>query len=153
MAHWILALIVLLVPPAMQRPEPEVIALGLDAREQTAALVVARAFFESAFRRDVDEGRVRGDGGRAACLMQMHFSPQGWTTDELVADRSKCFRAALELMRRSLRVCQSQQLELRLAAFTGGRCDRGTLESQRTFAKAEWLIAQRPPRGVARGID
>lgn len=176
MVKWILALVVLLVPPLQQEQqarEPDVIAQGRyasiaediasvvetspplftgpDARERTAALVVARAFYESSFKRDVDEGRTRGDGGRAVCLMQMHFSPQGWTTDELVADRTKCIRSALELMRRSRATCRQNTPEQSLAVYTGGRCDRGMRESERTFAMADWLIAQRPIRGVSRG--
>lgn len=175
MVQWLLALMVLLVPPGRQGAEPEVIALGRYhgiaedlarvvetspplfsgplARERTAALVLAQAFHESSFKRDVDEGRRRGDAGKAACLMQMHRAPQGWTADELVADRAKCFRAGLELMRRSLAVCRASRIELRLAAFTGGRCDRGQYESERTFVTAAWLLTQRPPQGVAHGAD
>src|SRR4051794_30812822 len=44
---------------------------GEHGRTQTALLLAAIASFESAYRADVDNGRVRGDGGVSWCVMQV----------------------------------------------------------------------------------
>lgn len=123
-------------------PEVKPIFRGPRGRAKTAALIMAVAFHESGFARDVDFGPcyrgksgdgTRCDSGRAACLMQVHAdhgkTPDGWTLQELFEDRKKCFRAGLRLLRSSFGQCRANAYEHRLAAFASGRCDRGLTES------------------------
>jgi hypothetical protein len=47
---------------------------------------------------------------------------EGWTWQELVADREKCFRAGLRIARRSFSACRSLPIEHRLSAYATGSC-------------------------------
>jgi hypothetical protein len=119
---------------------------GPSGKEKTAALVLAVAFHESGFAPDVDLGPCRRDknpkrcdGGRATCMLQVHVLPdgktqEGWTPDELQADRTKCFRAGLRAMRASFKMCARSPLEDRLAAYASGSCDRGLKGSRELWA-------------------
>lgn len=95
---------------------------GPLGRQKTAALMLSIQFFESGFRRDVDLGIGkfgRGDFGRSWCLNQIqtgkmpgtvpidHPEMSKWTGEDLVKDRKKCFRAGLEILRRSMAMCKS----------------------------------------------
>lgn len=95
---------------------------GPLGRQKTAALMLSIQFFESGFRRDVDLGLGkfgRGDFGRSWCLNQIqtgkmpgtvpidHPEMSKWTGEDLVKDRKKCFRAGLEILRRSMAMCKS----------------------------------------------
>ena len=116
--------------------------LRLDGRAKTALLLASIAGFESSYRADVDDGRKRGKAGDA-CIMQiivprgklLHLvgteyewsHEEGWTTDDLIADRTKCVRAALHLVRESLKICRN------LSLYTIGRCD-----STEPKAKHRW---------------
>lgn len=97
-------------------PKESPLYAGPKARGRTAALLTAVAFMESGFAPDVDKGPcyrgkdgkgVRCDSGRSACVMQVMVGAErtreGWTREELFADRQKCFRTALHLMHRSFR--------------------------------------------------
>jgi hypothetical protein len=99
---------------------------GADARAQTALLMLSVASFESSYRKSVDEGRGRGDGGRSYCLMQVSVGDgvtrEGWTGADLIADRTRCFRAALHVLQRSFGMCHAYPLEDRLAAYAMGHC-------------------------------
>ena len=107
---------------------------GAFERARTAALVAAVAIRESdGFARDVDLGPCdrrgnsrRCDSGRSACLMQIHLgkakTAEGWTQRELFADRAKCFRAGLHLMRSSWWACARGQ---ELNVYASGRCSFG----------------------------
>ena len=108
---------------------------GDQARAKTAALLIAIAKFESEFRRDVDLGEVRGDSGKSWCLGQINLgrptkqgeTPMriytdghgrwvwahlksaygyGYTGQDLVKDRRKCFQAMLWIARTSFEVCR-----------------------------------------------
>lgn len=112
------------------------------ARAHSALLMMSIALFESGLRRDVDLGigkQGRGDAGRSWCLMQIQLGdgkvpdsdPEvaGWTGKDLVADRRKCFRTALRMIRRSFTACQKNDFPHRLAAYASGSCDKGHAES------------------------
>lgn len=138
-------------------PETKPIFRGPNGRAKTAALIMAVAWHESGFARDVDLGPCwrgrRGDGtrcdsGRAACLMQIHAdrgtTPEGWTLADLFADRKKCFRAGLRLLRSSFGQCKANPWEHRLAAFASGRCDRGLAESAALIRLGDELAGLSP---------
>lgn len=112
------------------------------ARAHSALLMLSIALMESGLRRDVDFGigkQGRGDGGRSWCLMQIQLGPGkvpdsdpevgGWTGKDLVADRRKCFRTAMRMIRRSFTACQANPFPHRLAAYASGSCDKGHAES------------------------
>jgi len=99
---------------------------GPDARTKTAMLMLSIASFESAFRKTVDNGELRGDHGHSYCLMQMRVgsgaTPEGWTGPQLVEDRKLCFKAALHLLRKSFAICHSYPVEDRIAVYATGHC-------------------------------
>lgn len=123
---------------------------GKRGRERTVAVVLAVAQLESGFRKDVDlgAGRLgRGDHGRSWCLMQVQAGTtgtvpsgsaitRGYTGADLVADRKKCFRAGIEMLRQSLSACKDQPLKDRLAVYASGSCDKGLAESRVRMALA-----------------
>lgn len=123
---------------------------GKRGREHTAAVVLAVAHMESGFRKDVDLGAGklgRGDHGRSWCLLQVQAGVTGtvpsgndvtraYTGKDLVADRKKCFRAGLEMLRQSLSACKDAPLKDRLAVYASGSCDKGLAESRLRMALA-----------------
>lgn len=115
---------------------------GPMARSQTAALLIGIAAHESGLAPDVDLGpckrdtpatKLRCDSGHAACTLQVHVTVlqadgrrttrEGWTLEDLFADRQKCFRAGLAAARGSMGQCKSHGDEGRLAAYAAGTCD------------------------------
>jgi hypothetical protein len=118
---------------------------GPRARERTAALLLALAYHESSFRRDVDFGigpQAHG-GGPYHCLLQIRVderTPDGWTGRDLVADREKCFRAGLHLLQRSRKHCKKQGPDAWLRLYASGHCTRGRVAvEKRLDTLARWL--------------
>jgi hypothetical protein len=115
---------------------------GPDARAQTALVMLSVASFESSYAREVDFGIGRGvgDAGNSWCLMQLRVgrgtTREGWTGRELVEDRTKCFRAALHLLRGSFNACQKLPLFDRLSAYAIGRCQRDLFKSHSRVSRA-----------------
>jgi hypothetical protein len=149
-ANWILGIMLSVNPPGRTPVESEEagraryveIANAIDSasggNRQLAALLASVSFYESGWRADVDDGRVRGDGGRACTLWQLRLPRE--QCDELVLDRERAARHARAALERSLRACRGNGPEERLAAYTGGSCDRGLEASRRRWRKAqEWL--------------
>jgi len=123
---------------------------GLN-REATLRLLIATAVVESAgLLPEVDLGKARGDHGRSVCIMQInvgagrvqsrHAEVASWRAGDLLADRSKCFRAGLEAARWSMTVCSAAGLRGadQLAAYVSGRCTAGL-----PTARHRWFLAQR----------
>lgn len=113
-------------------PAEEPLFAGETGRAKSALLLLAIASLETSYDPDVDSGKVRGDSGDSWCLMQVHlpnnstvrlsgdsFAYGGagaWTGSDLVADRTRCFRIALRMVRASLRACHD------LRMYVAGRC-------------------------------
>jgi hypothetical protein len=128
-------------------------AFGGDAgRARTAALLLAIAYHESGFAKDVDLGPCyrgprgrssRCDSGMSACVLQIHLgngkTPEGWTQADLFADRRKCFAAGLRLVRASLGACRHLPLRDRLSAYASGSCAHGAEASRALMDLAERL--------------
>lgn len=115
---------------------------GDHGRTQTALLLAAIASFESAFRADVDDGRVRGDSGVSWCVMQVQVrgkTAEGWTGKDLVSDRQKCLSAALHLVRESFTMCKSMPLSYRLSGYTSGTCRAEREAEYRTGRAVRWF--------------
>lgn len=118
---------------------------GPRARERTAALLLALAYHESSFRRDVDYGvgpHAHG-GGPYHCLLQIRVvdrTPEGWTGRDLVTDREKCIRAGLHLLQRSRNHCKKQGPDAWLRLYASGHCTRGRVAvEKRLDTLARWL--------------
>jgi hypothetical protein len=109
-------------------PTTQPLFRGAYGRASTAALLLAVAFHESGFRRDVDLGigKLARGSGTDSCLMQIRVgsgrTPQGWSHTDLVQDRQKCFLAGLALIRRSFAACHRLSVRDWLSAYTRGRC-------------------------------
>ncbi len=120
-------------------PAEEPIAPGPEGRARTALLLASTAYDESFFRADVDAGEARGDGGKSVCVMQVWVegrTREGWTADELVADRLKCLRAALHILHGSMAWCRALEGGDRLGGYTHGKCVHPN-----TIGRARWARA------------
>jgi hypothetical protein len=130
---------------------------GPRGRATTAATILAVAFHEGGFAHDVDVGpcyrgkgfSTRCDGGATACLLQVKIgdgaTAEGWTQKDLFADRHKCFRAGLRLMRKSQRACGAKfGRDHWLTAYAAGVCDNsaGQLRSRELTAIARRFLAR-----------
>src|ERR1700722_8559120 len=86
-------------------PDEKPLYPGEDGRAKTALLLASIAAHESTFRVDVEDGRARGDGGNSWCFMQLHIGSgktvEGWTGQDVSADRKLCFRAGLHIAQES----------------------------------------------------
>jgi hypothetical protein len=102
---------------------------GDGARKKTAALLLAISRLESTWRRDVDLGLGAQATRKYRCLMQISVpggkTPEGWTGDDLVASREKCFRRALHILQRGKRVCRKRGGTSFVNHYASGYCDRG----------------------------
>jgi hypothetical protein len=126
---------------------------GPDGRIQTALLMLSVASFESGYRKKVDDGRGLGDHGRSFCLMQIKVgrgvTREGWTGQDLVTDRKRCFRAALHILRTSFGVCHDLPLEDRLSAYASGHCFADAAISRSRVGRARaWRAAHALPRAI-----
>ncbi|MEJ7730394.1 MAG: hypothetical protein WKG00_14390 [Polyangiaceae bacterium] len=132
---------------AMDPAEPAVFD-GPRARERTAALVLAIAWHESGFRRDVDLGLgpfARGTG-RYHCIMQVAVErgkrASGWTGKELVEARPRCIRAALDILQRARGACRPQGPDAWMRLYVSGHCTRGRKAAEERLGTARrWLSA------------
>jgi hypothetical protein len=132
---------------------------GKNGRARTAALIVAIAWKESAFARDVDLGPAcyrgrdgrspRCDGGAAASIFQIRIGAgttvEGWKQADLFADRKKAVRAALHLVRRSVNACSKYGALAALRSYASGSCERGHAASAARVQLAQRLLATLPP--------
>ncbi len=124
---------------------------GPHGRAQTALLMLSIASYESSYRKAVDEGTGRGDHGRSFCLMQIRvgegMTREGWTGQDLVAERTRCFRAALHILHGSFNICHGLPVEDRMSAYATGRCFENAAVSRSRIGRARtwWLNHPAPP--------
>lgn len=112
---------------------------GEDGRAKTALLLASIASFESGYRADVDDGRTRGDNGSSWCLMQVRVigkTRDGYSGQDLVRDRTKCFRVALRVVRESFEWCKDKAIEDRLGGYTVGQCTENEPLARNRFGRA-----------------
>ncbi len=168
MTAYLLAIMLAALPLERQAPEPPAAALaryeaiaaavahvaetdepafgGTEGRRRSAVLMLAVSYHESSWRAGVDDGTVRGDGGRSWCLMQVNLGKgrtlEGWTGPELAADRRRCFGAGLAMLRRSVNACRNSHPFDRLAVYASGRCNVGREASRARMRTADrwWAL-------------
>ena len=138
-------------------PEEAPLFKGPDARARTGAVLLGISRFESGdWNLVVDRGigkMGRGDHGDSWCLMQIYLpeghrtTAEGWTGEDLVEDRTKCFRAALHIVRASFGECRANAVEERLASYTGGTCtgDLARKLSRNRMKQAFAFVAHEAP--------
>lgn len=135
-------------------PEEPSLFAGPRGRAATMGLLLSVALMESGFRKDVDLGigpLSRGEG-KDSCLVQIRVAggktAEGWTHEDLVGDRVKCFTAGLHKMRRSFMSCRKlPQLDW-LSAYTRGACTK-----DEPFSRARMLVASRLQKPPIRDAD
>ena len=129
---------------------------GKDAELQEAALLTSIAMFESGFRKDVDDGKVRGDSGGSWCLMQINIGGghiptgigdaevQSWTGKDLIKDRKKCFIAAIEYLRYSMKACNNYKGSDVISGYTIGTCATNEPKAKSRWSYAGSLVNKNP---------
>lgn len=165
MSHWILMLMLALVPhapyestfpataAAIDRAAHEApLYAGEDGPARTAAELVAVAWFESRF-----DPRAVGDHGASLGLFQVgksNVQRLGVAMDDLF-DPYRAARAALTMMRASFAVCRVNPKEERLAHYAAGGndCTRGGRESRHRTALASHLLRAHRVIWVERAVD
>ncbi|AUX28769.1 MULTISPECIES: hypothetical protein [Sorangium] len=124
-------------------PELKPLFGGPRGRAETMALLLSIAYFESGYRRDVDLGlgKLARGSGVDSCLLQIRVGAgktrEGWSHEDLVSDREKCFRSGLALIRRSFGACRKQEARDRLSAYTRGRCIVNDKHSRARIGRAQ----------------
>jgi hypothetical protein len=120
---------------------------GDDGRAKTALLLASIAAHESTFRKDVEDGRARGDGGTSWCFMQLHIGSgktlEGWSGEDVTSDRQLCFRAGLHIARESFRMCKGFPADEMLSAYASGQCGR-SVESRAMVSRTLGFFARHP---------
>lgn len=147
-----------------QDPTEEPLFDGPTGREETALFMAAIASFESAYDLHVDLGKRRGAAGEV-CIMQVAvdaaitkrgmITAEGWTRDELVADRKKCIRAALHKLQVSKKICGDANHMLNqtkramkgadlYTLYTGGKCSEGSPYAAHRYDRARRWLGKNP---------
>jgi hypothetical protein len=120
-------------------------------KEASLFTILSIAYFESGFRKDVDLGigeTGKGDDGKSYCLMQIHVgdgkTAEGWTGDDLVKDRKKCFKVGYRFIKSSFGACSSLPLDQRLTMYASGNCGNGITESKSRINLAQYWFQRAP---------
>lgn len=135
-------------------PEVKPLFAGPTGRARTISVVLSVMFHESSFMKHVDYNLgkyARGDEGKSWCLMQIKIDQeggrtlpwnkvknrrplwgdlpedieQGYTGEELIADRKVCIREGMKILRTSFSSCRHLPLNERLRQYASGSCEKG----------------------------
>jgi hypothetical protein len=121
---------------------------GPQGRTMTALLMLSVASFESSYRKAVDDGTGLGDHGHSFCLMQIRVGSgvtrEGWTGQDLVTERGRCFRSALHILRGSFSVCHKLPEEDRMSAYATGHCFENAAVSRTRISRARNYFYNHP---------
>jgi hypothetical protein len=144
---------------SLDRKETPLFA-GKRGRQDTALMLLTIAMHESHFRRHVDLGlgpHARGGGGRYHCMMQILVkkgrTPEGFTSDDLVKSRDKCFRRGLHILQRAKRFCDKTGPRAFLNHYASGTCTKGQKAVNKRWRTFDRLQKKHPlptPRDDAR---
>lgn len=152
--------------------EEEPLFKGATGRIQTASVILSIMAYESSFRRDVDLGVgkfAKGDNGKSVCLMQLNVGQsrtyawnaklnrlaaptdaaedvlEGWTAQELLADRKKCVRAGYRMVRMSFSAGSGMPVTERLRVYASGSIGGGSKESRSRMGLALRYYVEHKP--------
>lgn len=146
------------VEVAFDPAEPPIFA-GPGGRVRTAVLMLSIASYESAFAKDVEEGKRRGDMGASWCHMQINLGvgrivlegdewrwptkpDEGFSGSDLVRDRQLCFRVGLHMMRHSYKRCRN------LSIYTSGKCQQDEPKAGARMKRSIDMLKKYPAPGV-----
>lgn len=129
--------------------------LGMSQRDAVRWLL-AIARHEGAFARAVDLGVgkwARGDHGNSFCSLQIKTgrkgkTSEGWTGEELLADRRKCARVGLRIMLGSIGLCKANGASGWLSGYAAGNCVSGT-----GAAKEIYIISEKMRNAPLKGVE
>lgn len=110
-------------------------ALPGASKEQTEVIMLAVAYKESSFALDVDAFIHRGKDGECGLWQTM---PEA---GKCPSSRLDAATLALSKIRKSFNACAANVPDERLAAYTGGACDRGLVASRERMRLARRLFA------------
>ncbi len=148
-AAWVVGMMMALEPSAPWRPTYErtadAIVKVVDAEplfegdpSRSAALLVSVAWHESRLKPD-----AVSKNGLWLCLYQVdkrHLADP----KKALEDPEVCTRAAMKILRASLKACAARPVDERLAFFMSGKCDRGLPESRYRMFMAKKLLEKHP---------
>lgn len=106
--------------------------------ERTAALLVSVAWYESRLKPN-----AKSKNGLWYCLFQID-KRQLADPEKALSDPEVCTRAAVKILKKSLRACTSRPEGERLAMFMSGRCDHGLADSRYRMFMASRLLREHP---------
>jgi hypothetical protein len=155
-------------------PETKVPFQGPSGRTKTAAVILGVMYHESSFMKHVDYAlgpHGRGDGGRSWCMMQLNIGTgktrswntkkdrvvywgdkqedivEGYSGEDLIADRKNCIREGLKLIRMSYECPDNPDPLLQLNAYVSGKCTDGHAKSRVRMGTAiRWFNETRKQR-------
>ncbi len=147
-------------------PKTKPLFTGPYGRARTMAVVLSVMFHESSFMRHVDYGLgkyARGDKGKSVCMMQIFVDDgrtmrwnvvenrpvkwkdpkadifEGYTGDEILADRQICIREGLKVLMVSFGGTKGMPLDDRLRIYASGSRDKGAASSRNRMRTAmQW---------------
>jgi hypothetical protein len=160
MVAWILVLMLALQPRAPWRDSYEETAkaianvvteeaplfAGAEAKERTAALLVALAWAESRF-----DPKAVGDHGRSVGLYQIFSAnlptSEGFKREDILGNPTNATRVALRMLRQSMNVCGKRPIEERLGWYASGnaQCAKGLPESRFRVGLGQRIYREHPP--------
>lgn len=125
---------------------------GPNGRLETALVLLTISFHESHWRRHIDLGlgpRALRGGGRYHCMMQIAVpkekTPEGWTAEDLVKSREKCFRRGLHILQLGRRHCAKDHGPRSfLNLYASGRCNGGGKAVAKRWVTFDRWRAQHP---------
>jgi hypothetical protein len=130
-------------------PQESPLFEGEWAREKTALFLLTISMHESHWKRHVDLGlgpHARGGGGRYHCMMQIlvkkGHTPEGFTAQDLVDSREKCFRRGLHILQRGKHFCDGVGPRAFLNHYASGHCRRGGRAVRKRWKTFERLMKE-----------
>lgn len=153
-------------------PNTKPLFTGPNGRTQTVTVILSVMLHESAFMRHVDRGLgkyARGDHGASWCSMQLrigegktlkwntvHDRPiawndpseevfEGYTGDELIANRKLCISEGLHILRVSFGATKGLPTDDRLRVYASGDRNKGAEASRNRMRTAMQFFAKSAP--------
>lgn len=138
-------------------PQVKPLFKGADGRARTVSVVLSIMKHESSFMKNVDYNLgkyARGDSGKSWCSMQILIGngrtkawntvfdrpampkdpedqiQQGYTGEEMIANRKLCISEGLKIIKQSFYACGNVPIQERLRSYASGSCEKGLKASK-----------------------